>query len=288
MRLTYSVTALLLLTLSHTSQVYAADYRCRQESKPPAIHHGQHLRVASLNIAHGRGDALNQLFVTRSGIEENLDRAADLLSEVGANILALQEVDVDSAWSGNFHHADYLLQHSPYECMAVGIHASNWLYNFGTGLLSDTQLTDAQTVNFEPTPPTTNKGMTSGTVLWGNGEWVRPVLVVSVHLDFSRKSVREKQLDRIIEAIKSSEEALILMGDFNEEWDNEDSVVQALVNDAGMTAFEPESSDHASYKDKRLDWILISDQLEFTGHRVLPDQVSDHRLVVAEVRWREE
>ena len=117
---------------------------------------------------------------------------------------------------------------------------------------------------------------------------MRPVLVVSVHLDFSRKTVRKQQLDKIIEAIRSSEEALVIMGDFNEEWTNEDSVVQVLVNEAGMQAYQPESPDHATYKDKRLDWILISQQLEFTGHRVMPTQVSDHRLVVAEVRWRDE
>ena len=287
MRLLYPLATLLLMSFSHSSQLYAADYSCSQESSPPAMHEGEHLRVASLNIAHGRGDALNQLFVTRSGIAENLDRAADLLSEVGANILALQELDVDSAWSGNFNHADYLLRKSPYECMAVGIHATNWIYNFGTALLSDMQMNHTQAVNFEPTPPTTNKGMTSGPLLWGNGELVRPVQVVSVHLDFSRKAVRRNQLGKIIEAIQATEEALIIMGDFNEEWDNEESVVQALVNEAGMQAFQPESGDHASYKDKRLDWILISEQLEFTGHRVITEQVSDHRLVVAEVRWRE-
>ena len=75
------------------------------------------------------------------------------------------------------------------------------------------------------------------------------------------------------------------MGDFNEEWDSEESVIQILVNEGGMKAYQPESLDHASYKDKRLDWILISSELEFNSHRVFQQEVSDHRLIVAELRW---
>jgi hypothetical protein len=36
----------------------------------------------------------------------------------------------------------------------------------------------------------------------------------------------------------------------------------------------------------RLDWILVSDELEFGGYRTLPDQLSDHLGVVAEIRPR--
>ncbi len=33
----------------------------------------------------------------------------------------------------------------------------------------------------------------------------------------------------------------------------------------------------------RIDWILISSGLEFAEHRTLPDRVSDHLAVVAEI-----
>ena len=90
--------------------------------------------------------------------------------------------------------------------------------------------------------------------------------------------------DTIIEAVRSTEEALIIMGDFNEEWANEDSVVRALVKEAGMQVYQAESPNHATYKDKRLDWILLSRDLAFATYRSAPDTLSDHRAVIADIR----
>ena len=37
---------------------------------------------------------------------------------------------------------------------------------------------------------------------------------------------------------------------------------------------------------KRLDWILISEELEFVSYQVLPDIVSDHLPLIVEIRQR--
>ena len=97
----------------------------------------------------------------------------------------------------------------------------------------------------------------------------------------------DKAMSEIIKAINESPLPIILMGDFNEYW-REDSVVRHLVEEAGMVAFQPEADNLATYKDKRLDWILTSAELEFVDYRVIDELVSDHRLVVAELRWRGE
>ena len=34
---------------------------------------------------------------------------------------------------------------------------------------------------------------------------------------------------------------------------------------------------------ERLDWILVSPELSFRSYNVLPDRISDHRSVLAEV-----
>ena len=41
-----------------------------------------------------------------------------------------------------------------------------------------------------------------------------------------------------------------------------------------------------SYKDKRLDWILLSEELEFLEYTTYPETLSDHRLVAARVGLR--
>jgi endonuclease/exonuclease/phosphatase family metal-dependent hydrolase len=277
----------LLALLAWPLTALSAEYRCREGATPPAVHEQPELRVASLNIAHGRGDALNQMLIGQGQIEDNLDAAGTLMTKTGAQVVALQELDVESLWSGGFDHARRLLDASHHDCVTIGLHARTWLYLFGTGLLSSVSLTDPRMTTFEPTPPTTTKGLVSATLHWRDGEQIREVRLASVHLDFSRKKAREKQLEEIISAINESPVPIIIMGDFNEPWDD-DSVVRRLVEEAGLVAFQPDAENLATYKDKRLDWILTSAELEFVEYAVLDQLVSDHRLVVARLRWRGE
>ena len=53
-----------------------------------------------------------------------------------------------------------------------------------------------------------------------------------------------------------------------------------------MRAHDPEADDLVTFPSlqRRLDWVLVSREIEFVGHRVLDDAVSDHRVVVADLR----
>ena len=276
---------LIVFTLVWSCAGFGAESTCREGMFPAIEHDAASVVVATLNIAHGRGRALNQMLIGKQQIRRNLDAVGRLLARQGADVVALQELDVDSLWAGSFDHAARLMESTGLNCAVLGMHAETWLYRFGTALLSEVQLTDPRVSSFQPTPPTTTKGFVSATLQWRQGAAIRPVRVVSVHLDFSRKGARRRQLADIIEAINRSPIPIILMGDFNEQWRPDDSVVRRLTEEAGMIAYQPQSDDLASYKTSRLDWILISKELEFVTYRTLQDQVSDHRLVVAELRW---
>jgi endonuclease/exonuclease/phosphatase family metal-dependent hydrolase len=54
-----------------------------------------------------------------------------------------------------------------------------------------------------------------------------------------------------------------------------------------MKVYQPDDKHLQTYlkRGKRLDWILISDELDFVSHEVLPDVVSDHLVVVATLGW---
>ena len=278
----------ILFTLFWSCTGFGAEFSCREGTSPPVVHDAGSLLVSTLNIAHGRGPSLNQMLIGTQQIKRNLDAAGRLLVSEGVSVVALQELDVDSLWAGRFNHAARLMEATKLNCAVLGLHAETWLYRFGTGLLSELQLTEPRAISFEPTPPTTTKGFVSATLLWRHGDEIRPVRLVSVHLDFSRKGARRRQLADIIEAVNRSPIPIILMGDFNEQWRPDDSVVRRLTEEAGMTAYQPQSDRLASYKTSRLDWILISKELEFVTYRTLQDEVSDHRLVVAELRWSRE
>jgi endonuclease/exonuclease/phosphatase family metal-dependent hydrolase len=60
-------------------------------------------------------------------------------------------------------------------------------------------------------------------------------------------------------------------------------VIRKLIRRSGLQAYRPEALDLGTYGSRRLDWILISADLEFNSYKVLPDVVSDHRGVVAEI-----
>ena len=57
--------------------------------------------------------------------------------------------------------------------------------------------------------------------------------------------------------------------------------------DTGLRAFEPHAEGLETFHllGKRLDWILISPELEFISYDVLPDVLSDHRAVMSEITW---
>jgi endonuclease/exonuclease/phosphatase family metal-dependent hydrolase len=244
------------------------------------------LRILTLNASHGRKTAWNQMLVSKKRTYENLDLIVSLLNESNADIVALQEADAPSRWSGKFDHVDYLRDKTDYRCSLMGGHADTWFFTFGTALLSKSRMSDVESVSFPATPPTTTKGFVKTSIAWDVQGKIVPVTIVSVHLDFSRKSVRDKQTGILIEELKDSESPLIVMGDLNSRWDQKRSHVQQLAEQLELTAYEPQNDSLGTYKStdgKRLDWILVSGDLIFSRYEVLPEIVSDHLAVYAEL-----
>ena len=152
--------------------------------------------------------------------------------------------------------------------------------------MSKRYLRDSRSVTFDPSPPSPAKGFLVATVVWPvDEENTRSVDVVSVHLDFSLQSVRESQIEAIVQDLKPRERPLILMGDFNCSWTDEASPLKTLARELGLKVFQPDASTLATFpaSGRRLDWILISSDLEFRSYQVVPDTLSDHLAVVAEV-----
>ena len=247
------------------------------------------LRVATLNLAHGRKDSFNQLFVGENSHKENLNDIADVLSQHKPHIVALQEADAESRWSGSFDHVAYLATTAEYPWRVHESNAESWLYQYGTALLSILPIVESIKHTFEPSPPTLDKGFVLAQIKWpsGNKNKSRKIDIISVHLDFSRESVRKKQINEMIEIMSARMNPTIIMGDFNSEWLAEVSVIKELATKSRFSTYKPEAANYNSYKDKRLDWILITKELEFVNYQVLPDTLSDHAMVVADIRFKD-
>jgi endonuclease/exonuclease/phosphatase family metal-dependent hydrolase len=282
----------LLLLQSGCSEVPATVTTVIQPQSSQIAFTAETLKVMSLNIAHGRKDGINQLFLSGSTIRKNLDEIAAVLVQRDADIVALQEADAPSLWSGHFDHIALLAEQANYPAAVHTAHARSWLFNYGTAILSHADFTETLNYTFEPSPPTLNKGFTLAQIVWQPyGEDQPAVLldIVSVHLDFSRKQIRERQIREITQVLEGRDNPLIILGDFNSDWLADERVVRALANDNELKGYRPAADDLATYPpgNKRLDWILVSDTLEFISYEVLPDVLSDHKAVLAEIGLRD-
>lgn len=244
------------------------------------------LRVMTLNIAHGRKDRFHQLLQFRSTIQGHLDLIADLIRREDPDIVALQEADGPCWWSGKFDHVEYIAKQSGMPYCFRGSHNTFFWLDYGTAILSKFPLFDNESISFPTSWPTPPKGFVVSRIEWNGVE----VDVVSLHLDFLRASVQMQQIDMIAEKMKQRKRPMIVMGDFNCDWDGTDSPLRILCQQLGLKAFRPKETEGLeSYgvltKQFRLDWILISSQEEdFQVYTVVLDVVSDHRAVLSELQ----
>jgi len=247
------------------------------------------LTVITLNLAHGRKSAINQMLQKTSTTRKNLEEIADFLSNSGADLIALQEADSPSRWSGKFNHVEFVSQKSPYPCRLHASHAHKYMYDFGTALLSRVPFSDNIMHTFAASPPTTNKGFVMGEVRWNpGGSLPEPinVSVISVHLDFSRKKVRESQIEEMRNMLLDIATPVIILGDFNTDWTTDESALKTIVENGKFKVYQAESTLLGTYKKgkHRLDWILISEDLEFVSYEVPQQVLSDHQPVRASIR----
>jgi endonuclease/exonuclease/phosphatase family metal-dependent hydrolase len=163
------------------------------------------------------------------------------------------------------------------------------MYEFGTSLLSRVSYINSLTHAFEPTPPTTTKGFVMGQFQWNPGGRLQEpttVSVISVHLDFSRKKVRDAQTEEMQAILPGLEGPVIILGDFNADWTSKESAIKAIVSKGNFSVYQPEATGLGTYKSgkHRLDWILISNDLEFVSYEVPQVVLSDHQPVQATLK----
>ena len=246
----------------------------------------QTLKVISLNLAHGRKLSFNQLFVNEEAFRKNLLDIAEFLKEENADVVALQEADQASTWSGDFNHVEFLAEAAGYPWFVSAVHVDNSFGTYGTAILSKVPIENALGFTFAPTPPTTNKGYSLIQIDWGSDNTQQKFLIdiVSVHLDFSRKSKREAQLDELALTLATRDNAAIILGDFNSEWLSEEKVIQKFAEHGRYRAYQPEVDAFHSYSNKRLDWALLSNELEFADYFVSDETLSDHKPIVVQIK----
>ena len=235
----------------------------------------------TLNAAHGRANGIHQALLSEETITANLGEIALVLNELSPDIVAFQEADGPSLWSGGFDHMDYLADASGFDHTYRGNHVSGFQLDYGTAVISHFPLKNKASITFPTNPPLFPKGFVVGEA---SVPGVGPVTVVSVHLDFARESVRLEQVKWLVDELVDRPRPLIVMGDFNCDWDDEPTLPW-LAERLGLRVFEPDDTTTTFPKlGKRLDWVFISDEIEFVDYQVVGAELSDHRAVITRLR----
>ena len=250
------------------------------------------IRLLTLNVAHGRTLATHQALLSPRTVRRNLEEVAHLLRAARADVVALQEADGPSAWSGNFDHVALLAHLCEHAAHFRGEHNSFSIRRAplasGTALLSRHPFHSTRSLRFGSTWRDT-KGFVLATVpvaLWDGAE----LDVVSLHLEPFNPVVRRQQVRTLVDELAGRRRPLVVLGDFNCSWSDEARQLRPLARELGLRACHP-SNRAPTYPARRpwrrLDWILASPELEFAAYRTLPNPVSDHLGVAADLVLRQ-
>jgi endonuclease/exonuclease/phosphatase family metal-dependent hydrolase len=262
--------------ISHTTNDAALQNTSQQDG----------LRVMTLNMAHARGSGINQVLQGTNKARSNLDNIVLLLKQEGPDIVSLQEADRRSFWNGNFDHVSFLAENGGFQRSVSGTHVSGLGLDYGTALVANLDLNQAESVAFSGAEVFFSKGFVVSSFRWPGVECIE-VDVVSAHLDFASGETRREQAAEIIAVLKQRNRPIILMGDFNSDWQRARSVVRQMADGLNLHPFNPGASASSLVTfpkfSKRLDWILVSSEIHFNSYRSIDSVVSDHLGVVSDL-----
>ncbi len=264
------------------------------------------LRIASYNIAHGRGRAAsNWEGGSRAARESRLAAIADLLGEADVDVIVLNEVDFDSTWSGGVNQAHYISERigMPYlaEQRNFDIDVPFFSCRTGNAVLSRYPIIEAEVVDYpsfsrlETILAGKKRGMVCTLDLGGS----RRVDVLAVHLEYRAEATRVESAQCILKLADDAVNPLIAAGDFNS---TPIGFPESQVDSAGRSAMskllvsgrfatlpdgQPVEEDltfRSFDPDRIIDWVLVPPDWSIVSREVLKSDLSDHLPVIMEVR----
>lgn len=262
------------------------------------------MRLLTFNIAHGRGLSLYHGWQSPEGLRRNLDRIGQLLREWQPDVVALQEVDVDSHWNHRLDLLEYLREVAGYphaELAATNQRGGDKPLHYGNGLLSRWPIGHWERLLFQQS------------TIWGKGLlWAEIALpegprlpIINLHLDFASRRKRIAQIEELVallhqkarerEPSPNGQARLldpIICGDFN--------AADAPARDAvrHLRHHLPGEADYqvaprrartfpAFLPALGIDFVFVPHCLELTRTEVIRTYTSDHRPVLVDLRLRE-
>ncbi len=255
-------------------------------------------RLITLNIAHGRGLALDQRLVPLNRFRRNLEVLGGFLQLSNADFVAMQEIDADSDWNGNFDHLAEIKSHTDFVDSAFGINnvkKGRYQLHYGNALLSRFPIEKKENFPFG-SAALGEKGFLY-TEMVVNGHRLP---VINTHLDYRSRATRIRQLKILIDWLEVQRNAdpenfipPIIVGDFNSRLQKKDSAARYLFDYlesiADYQVYPMDRRTFPTYEPAvAIDLMFIPPQIEVKTMIVPRIKVSDHLPVIVDFVFRGE
>ncbi len=253
------------------------------------------ISIVAYNIAHSRGPIKG----TSNWSEDKAARLARSqavgrhLASIEADIVILNEVDFDAAWSGNIDHAVVVARAGGYPFVAkqtnFAVRLPGFSLEFGNAILSRYPIKSAERI---PLPPLHSLEA----IFFGNHDVIRSTIstgdlgdidVWGIHLEVRDTETRIGAIAKIAERLSISR-PFILAGDFNSQLPDNESRATALgellsdrYSDFPIVACETGATFPTLAPTRRLDWIVYSSELTASQCGLSNANLSDHLPVTA-------
>ncbi len=236
---------------------------------------GDIIKVLSYNIHHGNPPSTSGHIA--------LDKIAEVIKESGADLVALQEVDLHTERSGTKLHQMRELA----ELTGMDWHFHKSIDHqggeYGNGVLSALPILDKGGFSLPFQKGTEPRGVAYVKVALNSG---KKLVFSSTHLDFTNEANTLMQAKHLNEYFLEIHEPLIVAGDFNSEPGSAPIQYFETYFDVSCGANCPPTFPQIGPR-KTLDYIFLrkDKSLSATSHTVIEETyASDHRPVLATVK----
>jgi endonuclease/exonuclease/phosphatase family metal-dependent hydrolase len=252
------------------------------------------LRLLTFNIAHARGALpVHQGLRSEAKIRANLLKIARLIQRLGADIVALQEIDENSHWNGSFDHLAFLSEHSGLTHAVYGVNnrrTGRFHLNYGNAFLSRFPIGHSETVPFGP------RKMGEKGFVFAEIEVPRKgrLPLLNVHLHHRSRPQRLRQITRLMHFLDEQQvrraahwcSPPLVCGDFNNPSHRPDATATLLgyFEQANNYTLLPKTGRTfpSLWPARALDYVFLPEECREPRAEIVRSLLSDHRPVLVE------
>ncbi len=222
-------------------------------------------------------------------LRANLRKIGRLINEHDPDVVALQEIDQNSRWAGNFDHLEYLKLHTGYQHSVFGINnrrAGLLNLSYGNAFLSRHPIIESENIVFGART-VGEKGFLYVELDVGG----RRVPIVNLHLHYRSRVHRFRQVERVMNYVTNKHQHRrnhwhmppIVCGDLNNPAHRSDATSELMRYFSLHGHYSLHPVDGLTYPSplpsRGLDFVFLPPACSDVKSEVIRSFLSDHRPV---------